>query len=224
MKIQHPAKFSASIIEAATPYLVGYSPVLDMFAGVGGVFKILDFGYDGTEDDIVAIELEPEWASCHPRVVTGNALCTGLPDNFASAIFTSPTYGNRMADSFVPGEGWKKEQKLRNTYTHKIGRKLSDDNSGAMQWGKRYRRFHEKAWAEAARVFSKESGGPFVLNTSNHVRDGVEQPVTQWHISVLCDLGFAVERELRVKTRRNGFGANRDVRVGFESVHILRWR
>lgn len=221
--VQHPAKFTASIIEVAAPFLDGYSPVLDMFAGTGGVYKILDYGYSGSESDIVAVEIEPEWVACHPLVIQGDALALSFPDNYAQAVFTSCSYGNRMSDSFVPGEGWELAKRTRNTYAHKLGRKLSPGNGAAFQWGDDYRRFHRSAWEEARRVFDKSSGGPFILNTSNHIRGGVEQMVTEWHVDQMIDLGFVVDRELRVSTPRNRYGSNRGARVEYESVHIFRY-
>lgn len=221
--VQHPAKFSVSIVEVAAPFLSGYSPVLDMFAGTGGIYRILEYGYDGNEQDIIAVELEPEWAACHPLIKQGDALHLDLPDNSVQAVFTSPSYGSRMSDSFVPGEGWEEAKKTRNTYAHKLGRKLSPGNGAAFQWGAAYCEFHRAAWKEAKRVFDKSAGGPFILNTSNHIRGGVEQKVTEWHVGQMLELGFTVDREFKVLTPRNGFGANGKARVGYESVHIFNY-
>jgi hypothetical protein len=221
--IQHPAKFSAGIIEVAAPFLRGYAPVLDMFAGTGGVYKILDYGYDGSESDIIAVELEPEWVACHPLTVQGDALALDLEDNCVEAVFCSPAYANRMADQFTPGEGWESARKTRNTYAHKLGRKLSNGSGASLQWGADYCSFHRLAWIEAKRVFNKDRGGPFILNTSNHIRGGVEQRVTEWHVGQMLELGFTIDAEYRVLTQRNRYGANSGARVGYESVHIFKY-
>ena len=69
-----------------------------------------------------------------------------------------------------------------------LGRTLDPDNAGALQWGDAYRAFHVDAWTEAVRVL--RPGGRLVLNVKNHIRRKVEQPVHQWHVETLRDLGL----------------------------------
>lgn len=121
-----------------------------------------------------------------------------------------------MADSFTSGEGWLSAQSTRNTYTHVLGRKLSQQNSGQMQWGPGYRDFHLAAWAECRRVI--RPGGYLVLNVSDHIRGGVVQHVTDWHIDALVGLGFILGERVDVATRRQRRGQNGNVRVGCEWV------
>lgn len=255
--MRHPAKFTNSILERAYErldverfvMLQSEPRVLDPFAGTGkGVDALWREGFD-----TVGVELEPEWAaeSMTGRVIVGNALALPFEDQSFDAIFTSPTYGNRMADhhvardackpcegtgidaeSYVPathltpseaspcrkcdGSGLSR----RNTYTHALGRKLTEDNSGAMQWGPQYRTFHSRAWEEAWRVI--RPGGVLLLNMKDHVRHGQRQRVTEWHADTLHAIGFDHEASDLVYTPGNRQGANGAVRIPFEYLLTFR--
>lgn len=207
--MKHPAKYSDVLLPVFKEMLSGCSAILDPFAGTGKLRSVFP--------DCTLLEIEPEWASMQGAIV-GDATDMPFADCSFDAICTSPTYGNRMADSFIDHQPEKKYK--RNTYTHQLGRKLSDNNSGAMQWGKKYRELHLKAWAECARVL--KPGGLFCLNISNHIRKGKEVFVTEWHIEVLRNIGFSVLEHRKIKTRRNRMGQNGNVRVQYESVVLLR--
>lgn len=45
-------------------------------------------------------ELEPEWAAQSPGAVAADACRAPLPDGSIDVLVTSPTYGNRMADTY----------------------------------------------------------------------------------------------------------------------------
>jgi len=45
-----------------------------------------------------------------------------------------------------------KDSSKRNTYTHCLGRKLKEENTGKMQWGHLYRNKHRKIYEEFIRV------------------------------------------------------------------------
>lgn len=212
---KHPAKFSRKIINAIAAALeaggvADGDVVLDNFAGTGRIHQLRDFGFS-----TVGIEIEPEWANMHPDTIVGNALCLPFADGVFGAVATSCTYANRMADAHEA-----KDKSERNTYRHKLGRKLHEDNSGAMQWGPKYRDFHTRAWTEAIRVI--RPGGAFVLNCKNHIRAGSVIRVTEWHIEELCRLGLQLVKEQQIEHRGNRQGQNGDLRVPYESVVLLR--
>ena len=108
---------------------------------------------------------------------------------------------------------------MRHSYTHDLGRRLHDSNSGAMQWGDEYRSFHEEAWAEATRVL--RPGGRFVLNIKDHIRVGRYQDVTAFHLRVLTDLGLTIAAVRPVVTRSLRYGENSGLRVDAELVIAL---
>jgi SAM-dependent methyltransferase len=209
MSVSHPAKFSDPILDVLRPIVADLpGPILDPFAGTG---RIHDLG----RDDTIGVELEPEWATLHPRTEQGNALSLRFADDEIGSIVTSPTYGNRMADTYA-GDGTR-----RHTYRIALGRELSPDSSCGLQWGKKYRDFHRRAWREAWRVI--RPGGRLVLNISDHYRDGEVVPVSVWHFTTLEAIGFEARPGgwLEVSTRRNRMGANADLRVDFESVILF---
>ena len=206
---QHPAKFSRKIIGCIDSMLLPGSLVLDSFAGTGRIHWLQEYGHR-----TIGIELEPEWANMHEDTIVGNALFLPFKSESFDAFATSCTYGNRMADSHNA-----KDASARNTYTHKLGRKLHPDNSGAMQWGDAYRQFHTEAWTEAIRVI--KPGGRFVLNVKDHIRAGSVVPVTEWHNRELIRLGLDHVLGAQIKHSGNGFGQNGKVRVPYESVILF---
>ena len=210
----HPARFSDQLMPALQELVderrarIGRNPtVLDPFAGTGRIHELercITYG----------IEIEPEWAGMHERTALGDA--TDLPWQTASMdmVVTSPTYGNRMADHHEAKDGSE-----RITYRHKLGRPLSENNSGQMQWGQAYRELHLKAWLEAKRVL--RPGGVLVINCRDHYRKDELIHVTDWH-RVACEtIGFVLAGGSYIKTPGMRFGANGGKRVDGEHLLIF---
>jgi len=207
--MKHPAKYSDILLPILKEKLSKSQKILDPFAGTGKIRLI--------RPDAYLLEIEKEWAIMS-NAVLGDALDMPWEDNFFDAICTSPTYGNRMADNFIDKKNEKKY--IRNTYRHCLGRELNSNNSGKLNWGKEYCLFHEKAWKECHRILQPQ--GIFVLNISDHIRRGMIVDVTNWHINIIINLGFILVSHDKIKTKRNRFGQNNQLRVEHESIIVFR--
>jgi len=197
MSVKHPAKYTDALLPVFEKMLIGCVNVLDPFAGTGKI-HLLPY-------KTIGVEIEPEWAALHDDTIVGDATNLQFANHEFDAVCTSPTYGNRMADCHVAKDG-----SSRNTYTHKLGRKLNDNNTGQMQWGEKYREFHVMTWKECHRVLKTD--GVFVLNFKNHIRSGKLIDAFSWHCKTLIELGFMIDEIVKVEANGNGFGQNRELR------------
>ena len=218
--IVHPAKFSTSILDVIERLLEVHLPegglILDPFAGTGGVHQLASERYR-----TIGVEIEAPWADTHMMTIQGDALALPFGDHCFDCVVTSPVYGNRFSDHHRARDG-----SLRRTYTHDLQRMTGDpertlhpNNSGMLQWGHRYRDFHEHAWREVRRVL--KPGATFTLNSSDHIRNGEVQPVTDWHISTANSLGFEMIDRIEVPTPRMRNGANASARVNVETIVVF---
>jgi hypothetical protein len=222
---EHPAKFSAPILtrivrtlerivegSATRPILV-----VDPFAGVGGIHRIVVAGVS-----ILAIEIEEEWAEesaklgptfCMDFFVWAREIEAGSVD----VVCTSPTYGNRMADHHVPGP---EDTSKRNTYTHVLERALTPGNSGVLQWGTEYQAFHRKALRTIWGIL--KPGGWLILNVSDHIRKRQKMPVVAWYKTTARAIGFELVSDELIPTKRNREGQNYEARVDGEHLLVFR--
>lgn len=227
----HPAKFSDTILSAtiemaARHDLLDVRRVLDPFAGVGRVFEVFP--------QAVGVEIEPKWAAADRRIVQGDALDlrATFPRRRFQLVFTSPCYGNRMADHHNNQDPCKKcdgvgcsackgtGKSMRHTYRHYYGEDLQEHNSGTLQWGEGYREFHRQAWESVRSVMERDAY--FILNVSDHIRNHRRMQVERFHLGVLGDLGFTVIDRKRIPTPRQRHGQNGEVRVASEGLFLLR--
>jgi len=212
--VSHPAKYSDALIPVMASMLdfPNIKSILDPFAGTGKIFEL--YGYLGNEIKIEGIEIESEWVSLDERLTLGNALELKYSDDLFDAICTSPSYGNKMAGKM--SKDIDKGRWRRIKYADSLHRDLSTDNSANFVWGRKYREFHVKAWMEARRVL--KNNGYLILNIKNHIREGKEQLVTEWHMGTLTLLGFDVTDHIHVPVPSMRFGRNSEKRISYESV------
>ena len=221
--VSHPARYSVELLPLFAELLDAYCTtgceVLDPFAGTGRIHELQP------DWDTHGIEIEPEWANLHGSTIEGDALNLPFSSGSFDAIVTSPTYGNRLADSHNASDPDR-----RRSYTHDLGRDLSNNNSGTLHWrttkpgdqaigSASYREFHRGAWSEAVRVL--KSGGVFILNMKDHWRDGNLQPVTAWHCHELGRQGLEFVESRVVQTRNLRQGSNSNLREQ-EQLHVFR--
>jgi hypothetical protein len=181
--VSHPARYSAAILERFEKVInqvcnvtADRVKVLDPFAGTGRIHK-LPF-------DTTGVELEPEWGQLVAEGnIIGDAADMPFDDHAFDVVATSPTYGNRLADHHDAADAH-----LRRSYTHDLGRPLTDGNTGEMQWGALYQAAHVDIWTEVRRVMKPY--GWLLLNIKDHIRNGEQQPVSHWHTAALVELGF----------------------------------
>ncbi len=218
----HPATFSTPILaKAASMIGQGRGLALDPLAGVGKGLDLLESaGYKA-----IGWEIEPEWASQDPRIRCGNFLDNDLASACVDLAFTSPSYGNRMSDSYAGSpadlEHLARTGKIRRrTYRIALNRPLTAGNAASEQWGEAYQIMHGLLWSELARVL--RPGGRFLLNISDHIRDHEVQPVSAWHFRyIMAVTGLRMVNLATVRTARYRDGANREARVPFEYLALF---
>lgn len=96
MTVTHPAKFSTPVLDRMQEIIAerfDHPVVLDPFAGTGLIHSL-------TGCSTYGVEIEPEWATMHPRTYVGDARVLPFADATVDVIATSPCYGNRMADTY----------------------------------------------------------------------------------------------------------------------------
>ena len=212
----HPAKFHDLAISRAAEILADRSLVLDPFAGTGRCHELAT-----ADRRVVGVEIEPEWAGMHPNTITGDSrllrrlLIAEIPEYVGKfdAVFTSPTYGNRMADKHNA-----KDASQRITYKHKLGRDLDPNNGGGMQWGPAYRNLHRLVWISTTSVCAEARG---VFNIKNHIRAGEEMPVVEWHIETLEKLGWKLAWKETIDTPGMRRGQNHELRVNDDYLIVM---
>lgn len=239
----HPAKWSASILEAIGAEaaaeairrpgpLRAYDPCCGVDLARLRAVLPEDWTLEGSD-------LEAPWAAASGGIVADATRLTHLADGSIDVWVTSVDYGNRMADAFTPSGicskcrkpekptllckpcgGTGRRQHKYKFYTHARGAPLAPGNTANMQWGPEYRRLNKAKLLEAGRVLG--SGGLLILNVSNHVRQHEVQPVVEWYLGTLCRIGFRVHLVRPVGTPRMRFGANHAARVDHEHLLIFR--
>jgi SAM-dependent methyltransferase len=212
--VKHPAKWSQRLLDQISDILTDApsgARVLDPFAGIG-LDRLREIRPDLRWH---GIEIEPEWAKISADTIVGDATRLPHPDATFDLVLTSPTYGNRMADTYDGRDGSR-----RMTYRLALGRELTDGSTAGMQWGPSYRYLHDKALDEILRVL--RVGGTGIINMSNHIRGGAIQLVVEWWTRMVVEHGCQLISVTPVDTPRHRHGANHEARV--EAEHLITFR
>jgi SAM-dependent methyltransferase len=217
-KVTHPAKYSNEFIPIFAEKLQGYEIVLDIMAGTGKIGRIKEFNWQGR---LLCNEIEPEFTKimAYPIDAWFFNDAAQLPFRTGSidAICTSPTYANRLADHWHQG---KKNKHFYFSYTFGLRRDLNPENTGHMQWSEPYRIKHWQIYKECYRTLRQN--GRLIITISDHIRKGQIIPVAMWHKTTLLELGFKLEEDLLIPTRRLRCGENYKVRVEYEHIFIFK--
>jgi len=184
-------------------------------AGTGKIANVKKHGYNGM---VVCNDLECEWIRDEKHqwdiYLFEDASNLKYEDEVVECVCTSPTYGNRLADSYN-----RKDKSKRFSYRFNLGKKLHEENTGAMHWGEKYKNKHKEIWNEMKRVLVPN--GIFILNISNHIRKGEEMMVSEWHKEYIESIGFKLIESHKIETPRLRYGANSKARVGFENLFVF---
>ena len=224
--MHHPAPYSEGIITLHKELLGGRKVrALDPFAGVG---RGLDFVPSGSS--ITLVEIEPEWAEdCRQAaelrpdlkvtVVQGDSRKV-IPRRKYDLICTSPTYGNRFTDVYLPNPRWR-----RRSYAQSLKRPVSDGSTSRFGFqSEQYRNINAEVMEQAVRRLV--IGGEAWINVSDSYKTlhKGEEPtrmlVTLWWINLMHDLGLVLREARPVYTRRFKDGDNRH-RAAYESLLIF---
>jgi SAM-dependent methyltransferase len=163
---------------------------------------------------------------CRSVEEDGSPFCSGENDGHRTPI---PTIAqDHRTCSVCKGRGLSR----RNTYRHaldEVGATVATGSNATTGWGPTYQALAGDILRSCAAVLAPY--GRLLLNMSNHIAGGVEQPVVEWYLDWLLtarnDAGHRVwqlDRVIPVLTPRLNQGANHDARVPYEFLLQLHRR
>ena len=207
----HPCPWSpealrevAHVINDLTTGTFGGPPSLhlvDPMAGGGSIYRLVDEAMlTDPRWTITATEIEPAFAAHDPRVAVEDATIalrrTGRGQRAPDAIVTSPPYGNRMADTYIPPAS---DTSTRFTYAVSLGQPPVDGSAAALGWGPAYRGAMAEIYAAIASAAAPDT--IVIIDMADHLRDGVVEPVTDWTSRHLQAIGLRQIQRLPYRTR-----------------------
>jgi len=235
----HPSPFSKPIRVFLTDLIHDWpGPILDPYAGVGGVHKL-------GRDDTYGVEIEQEWAELSRFTAWGDSATIRTHDDDCvvtsplsrwttrdirfprpRAIVTSPDYGNRFADQYLgtPAEVAERaatgKAPRRRSYAISLNRAVSvGSGAGFYFWTDEYKDLHTNVMRAVTDVVVRPGLGAF--NVSDVIHDKTVHPVTMWWQGMLQGLGWQFKDAHPIGTHRYKDGANRDARVANEWVVVM---
>ena len=232
-KIRHDAKFSPEVLEILRPMLERLDgPIVDPFAGTG---LLCALARDLGRKDVFGIEREEEWAAMDRQVRHGDAMDQKAYPKKVQRVITSVCYGNRLAGNYLGPkchycEGWGTgcalcggsghDRRGRFGYAIALGRKLTPGSAALMQWGPKYRAFHQ-GWLRLIADLLPAGPERLILNVSDHDRRNERAYVCSWWLIAAHREGFRLADVHRAETTRIGFGQNRERRADAEMVFVF---
>ena len=150
----------------------------------------------------------------NPRTTHGNALALPWADGYFDAVCTSPTYGNRMADH----HNAERRQATPHLPAHVRAQACTPTTAARCNGATPTARSTSRP---GRRRGGCSTGRRVRAQIKDHIRGGVVQPVTEWHVMTLCGLGFVEREHKRINTPSMRYGRNADKRVEYESVILF---
>jgi len=225
----HPCQFSEGIIADAAAFLDLDAPlvVLDPQAGLNNL--AIWAAEHAPAWTVVGTEIEREWADAHANTwhadsTDANQLrdAIGLATNGArvdvDAVITSPAYGNRMADQYIPPDS---DDSTRMGYAISLGRQCSPGSGASISWGStgaKYKALHAKLWDAVGEVLAPD--GALIVNVKDHMTKLAKTrtreagtyrlPVTAWHVSHLMEAGHTFRYVDQLDQFGNTLSPNRE--------------
>lgn len=212
--------------------------LVDPFAGVGaGILERT------RRTDWWGIEIEPEWAAVNDWVHQGDALDPSAYPDEVGAVVTSVVYGNRFSDQYLGPvcracdgtgktkagarrvrcdvcQGVGRDGRGRYSYAISLGRKVSAGSSAGLQWGPKYRAFHDR-WFRTLTDVVEPGPRRLILNVSDHYRARQRQYVCAWWLAAAHRWGFRMVEAWPADTARMAHGRNAEKRAEREMVFVF---
>lgn len=239
--IRHDAKWSMPVILKVADIIRERGVrgrLFDPMAGVGSkVDEVFTNFVPGCSWS--GMDIEPEFAAARDWIHQGDALDPAeYPDNLRT-VFTSATYANRMAGSYVgkkcdecDGEGCGacdsigRDRSRRQGYAPSLGRAPSPGSSALHGWGPAYRAFHYQ-WLMVLAEVLEPGTERLILNMADHyateVTGGpkVRRYVCEWWIGAAQSVGFRWAEGHHVDTPKSREGENGESRTAGEMVMVF---
>lgn len=196
--------------------------LVDPMAGGGSIYRLTDDAMlNDPRWEIVAGEIEPDFARADGRVMHGGAIGTLAIERCAygrpAAIVFSPPFGNRMADTYEPPET---DDSVRHTYTVALGHKPDPDSAAGARWGPRYRGLMAQIYDEVVHTAGNDT--IVIVEMADHIKDGQRIAASQYTRWALQLLGLQFVRTLVWRTRPVRY-ATSEIRVD-DDLHIFLGR
>lgn len=220
----HPAQWSPEIIEVLREKFTQHNVrrVHDPFGGTGvRLGRLCDRFPNGrlrpNRRIFTATDIE-DWPDKDPRVRVGDSTDgdTYPPDEIDGVplwVVTSPVYPNGMADHFAP-----KDTSRRHTYRVALGRELHPNNAG--RYSVRGGKLAERRYWELMDLCVRWWPDRVMVNISDFIHSGRTYPLADMWWMTLDDFGYDLIERIEIPTRRQRYGANRDLRAESETLLI----